>query len=354
MKNSTVALLGVAVVVLAGLALRESWSARQARTARDVAVQERDGLRDRVAQLEKEQQALQIENAGLHTAAATTRPTGERMPSMKPFTAAAPRGRVPPPFAAFDSPEMRQLMAIEQKGRLDARYAALFRALHLPPEKLADLKKLLVDKQNAMMDVLAAAHRQDLFDPANGADVPGLIKREQDLIDSGIRELLGETAYEEYQDYERTRAQRGVVDQLSSRLSYSGDPLTAQQAEALVDLLSAERSTRPAAADPTEQNVGVRVAVGASSGNTMVAFGPGGLSGDSAPITDASLAGAQSVLNEAQLAALRQLQAEQLAQQQMSELLRRSMPMPPGGPGTTATWVAAPTTDPTTAGVRPP
>jgi hypothetical protein len=350
MRNTTVVILALAAVLLAGLAFRETSAARHARTALATAVEERDGLRERLARLEEEQKSLTSQNASLRSAATSTgaRPPPDTMPVNKPFTTAVARGRMPRPMEALDSPEMRQLMAIEQKGRLDGRYAALFKALRLSPDQLDRFKQLLVDKQNTAMDVMAVAHRQDLLSPGSGADLATMVKKEQDVVDSSIRSLLGETAYEEYQDYERTRSQRGVVDQLASRLSYTDAPLSPQQAEALVDLLAAERSTQPQPVRPDPAAAGMRVAIAAGGGDTMVSFGPMG--GDGAPISDASLAGAQTVLSEAQLSALRQLQAEQQAQQQMSELLRRSMPMPmqTSAPAQGAAWVATPG-DPTAA-----
>jgi hypothetical protein len=348
MRNTTVVILALAVALLVVLAFRDAASARQARTALDTAVAERDALRERLAQAEQERQNLSMENASLRATAAQAPAAPAGAPQFKTFTRALPRGRIGGPMEAFDSPEMRQLMALEQKGRLDGRYATLFQALRLPPEKLEQLKQLLVDKQNAMMDVMAAAHRQNLFEGGNAADVPGLMRREQDAIDSNIRELLGDAAFEEYQDYERTRAQRGLVDQLANRLSYTDNPLTPQQSQAMVDLLAAERATQPASTATTNvPQAGVRVAFAAAAGSdTVVAVGPMA-GGEAAPVTDASLTAAQTVLSEQQIAALRQLQAEQQAQQQMSELIRRSMPMPVLAPDAGATaggdWVGTTT-----------
>jgi hypothetical protein len=244
----------------------------------------------------------------------------------------------------LESPEMRELLAVQQRAALDGRYAGLFKALRLSPDQLEQLKRLLVDKQNAMMDVMSAARRQG-FRPGSHSDIATLVRNEQETIDGAIRDMLGTTAYEEYQEYERTAAQRAVVDQLANRLSYSDAPLTPDQAEALVDLLYAARTQSSAGpADPAAAP-GVRFAVAASSGGADVvnfAF-PGG--GEGPSITDAALAGAETVLSEAQLAALRQLQAEQLTQQKISELLRQSLPMPPPGAGPNAavgTWVTPP------------
>jgi len=338
MKKAAPLLIVALLAALAYLALRESGAARAARTARDAAVQERDALRTRVTALEKRAESLAAENSALQARTDSSSASPPPPPGARVFTRAVPGGRMPGPMAMFDSPEARQLMAVEQKGRLDARYAGLFQALRLSPDKLDRLKQLLVDKQSTAMDVIAAAHQQNLLGSGIGTDVRNLVQQETGTIDQSIHELLGDTAFDEYLDYERTRVERSLVDRLASRLSYSESPLSAAQAESLVDLLSAQRSTQPPA-EPSGQP-GMRMAVSVGGGDTMVAFaGSGAL--DSIPINDSTINNAQSVLNGAQLAALLQLQAEQQAQVRMGELIRQNLPPPPPPEGG-ATWVAAP------------
>lgn len=333
MKNSAVVILALAAAVLAGLAFREMREVRSARQALAIALDERNALRAHLAEMESAQQALAADNANLRRAEATSAatPRADTAPRLKPFHAAVARGRLPGPMEAMDSPEARRLMAIEQRGRLDAQYAPLFQALHLPPNRLNEFKQLLVDKQNAAMDVLAVAQRQELLNPGSGVDLAAMMQHEQQLVDAGIRDVLGETAYEEYQDFERTQSERSVVEQLSKRLSYTDAPLSAEQREALVNLLSAERRAQPApSADPANGTGGMQVAVAiGTSGNTTVNFAGASLGASpAASISDTSLQTAQTVLSEAQLQALRELQAEQQAQQKLGTLIRRSMPAP--------------------------
>lgn len=338
MKKIVAVVLVASIATLAYLAMRESTAARTARAARDMAVEERDALRARVTALEMQTATLTSANSALQAQAEAARaapppPT----PEVRTFTRAIPRGRMAGPMAMFDSPEMRKLMAVEQKGRLDSRYAGLFQALRLSPDKLDQLKQLLVDKQSTAMDVISAAHQQNLIGPGTGGDVRELVQQETAALDDSIRDLLGDTAFEEYQDFERTRAERSIVDRLASRLSYSDSPLDPAQTEALIDLLSAQRATQPA--DPSAAEPGVRMAVAIGSNDAAFSFaGPG--ASDSLPITESTFTSLQSVLNEAQLGALRQLQAEQQAQQKMGELFRQNLPAPSSGGG--ATWTTAP------------
>lgn len=326
MKSFGAVMLTLVAFVLAVLAFREARGARQARAEFASAAQERDVLRKRLEELEKKQSTLRTEPEEIPAQSLASPDMPPRKMSRRVFNTALAPGKLPPGMEAFDSPEMRQLMAIEQKGRLDARYAALFRELRLSPEKLEAFKQLLVDRQNAPMDVMAAAMKQSALGPDASGNLSGLIQQEAQNVDAAIRGLLGETAYEEFQDFNRTQSERSVVDQLASRLSYSETPLTPEQADALVNLLSAERATQPPS--PTPDGVStMHFAVGNVSGGGDEVFSTF-RSDHGTSITDNSLASAQTVLTEAQMSALRALQMEQQAQQKMREVMQQSFPMP--------------------------
>lgn len=248
---------------------------------------------------------------------------------------------------ALESPEMRRLMAVEQKGRLDNRYAALFKSLKLPPERLDKLKQLLVDKQSAPMDVFAEARAQGMVGPESRAQIQELLQSTNQEIDDSIHTALGDAAYSQYQRYEQTQSQRGLVDQLSSRLSYTDAPLSASQAEQLVALLAANSSSTTG--DGATATFAFAVG-GPGGGPPMMMGGPGG----GATITNEAIAAAQTTLSSAQVEALRQLQAEQQAQQQMAQTMRQNFG-PPGGNGT-VNIISGPggTTTTTTTEARPP
>lgn len=331
MNKVVVGLVALAVVVLAYLAMSESVALRDAQADLAAVTRERDALRERVAALENTERELLARNAQLRastledpSAASPAEPAPAATVTRQFASAAAS------PVDPLDSPAMRSLMAITQKGRLDARYAGLFRMLQLSPERLDRLKQLLVDRQNAPMDVFAAASRQNLLGPNAGAELQQLVQAELAAIDESIHELLGPAGFAEYQAYERTQVERSLVDRLNDRLSYTDAPLTEQQAEALVDLLAAARSTGAASAgNSSPDNVGgARVGIAVGGANMVFSYGPGMLNGGGATITEDTINGARSVLNEQQLAALRELQTEQRAMEQMAELLRRSAPPP--------------------------
>ncbi len=207
----------------------------------------------------------------------------------------------------MQTPEFARALAAQQKSALDARYADLFRRLNLPPEMIDRLKDLLLERQSANADVMAAAREQGLGGPEDRAALRLLVEQAQAETDAAIRATLGEAGYAEYQFYNQSQPQRAVVSQLETKLSYGGAPLAQSQSDQLVRILAESASAR-----------------GAQGGGGF--GGRGGPSGGSGSIvTDEALAKAQSVLSPPQMEALKQLQAEQRAQQAMSEAVRSTI-----------------------------
>jgi len=225
-------------------------------------------------------------------------------------------------MAMMDNPEFQKLVAAQQKGALDSRYAALFRSLNLSPQQLEQFKNLLVEKRTAIADVMSAARSQGLNGRENRDELRALVQDAQAEVDANIRSTIGEAAFAQYQNFEQTQAQRNVVSQLEQRLSYSGTPLTPQQSEELVQVLAAnhaEQGNVPRAG-------GVRTPAG------RIGFGGSG----GATITDAAIAQATAVLAPTQVQALQSLQQEQQAQAQLAQMLREQMRNRGGRTGTGA------------------
>jgi len=224
------------------------------------------------------------------------------------------RGGNRPDFAALmANPEFAQAMNLQQRAGLDGRYADLFKKLQLAPAELEKFKTLLVERQTTRVDVMTSARAQGLDPRINRDEINKLTTSAQAEVDTSIKTAMGETVYKQYQNYETTLPQRTLVSQLDQRLSYTGSPLNATQAEFLVNALAVSTPST-SAADPTNNTP-------RNWGGTRTAL----------PIADAVIQQAQSVLTPGQLTALKQLQAEQTAQQKMHDLMRN----PPSGGNTT-------------------
>lgn len=224
--------------------------------------------------------------------------------------------------AMADLPEFQKLLALEQRGKIDAKYAALFRRLKLTPDEQAKLATLLADKQSAYADATIAARGQGLTGK-DAKDVANTIaKATQKEIDASIKDLLGQQRFGQYQNYERTQPQRDAVNQLAQSLSYTATPLSLRQQEQLVQVLATTAATSKTVTNPSTGATTVKTKPAepiAPLPGTLANLGIA--SAPSAPITPAAIAQAQSFLAPQQTAALLQMQQQQQAQQMLNQAL---------------------------------
>lgn len=226
--------------------------------------------------------------------------------------------------ALFNSPQFQALRALQDKAGLDQRYAALFRELAqngTSAQQIDQLKNLLVQRQEAMMDAMQAARQNGINPRTDSADFQQAVNDATSSVDSQIQSALGSAAYAQYQQYQQTLPEQATVSQLQQSLSYSGSPLSDAQAQQLVQLL--QQSQGPSA----------------SGGNVTFVYGggPGRFfgGGGGASITQQALAQAAGFLTPTQVQALQQMQQQQQAQQQMQQLIRSTFQAQrqAGGPG---------------------
>ncbi len=202
-------------------------------------------------------------------------------------------------------PEVAAAMKLEQEARIEQRYGALFKQLNLPAEKVAELKTMLAERENAMRDVMTTAAAQGLNPRNNRDELRQLANDMQAEVDNTIKNSLGENVLTALNTYNNTSAQRSTVNDLSQKLAYSSTPLNDTQSQMLTTIL-------------TE--------TGESQGQGGQG-GPGGQWGgrnNTVLITDATLARAQAVLMPSQVEALKKLQAEQQAQQLIQTKMREA------------------------------
>ena len=249
-------------------------------------------------------------------------------------------------------PEVQALMSVQQKAAIDARYASLFKSMNLSPEQTDKVKSLLADRQTTMQDVMMAAREQGIRDPA---EIRKLMADAQTDINNGLKAVLGDAGLSQLQTYEQTMPQRNVVNQLQQRLSYTDTPLSQAQADQLVQVLAANPAPQRTNADGTQAQTGrgnrggggggfpggdIGGAIGAvfggggpggpgGPGGGIAALvgggggGPGG--GQTATVTPAAVAQAQSVLAGPQVTALQQIQQQQQTQQQLAQIVRDTL-----------------------------
>jgi uncharacterized phage infection (PIP) family protein YhgE len=191
-------------------------------------------------------------------------------------------------ISRIDDPEVRRLMDIVQKGQIDRRFAALFKALKLSPEQLAQFQQLLVERQNAGTDVLIAASQQGITPLQDPQQFRQMVQQAQADLDDRIKSTLGADNYAQFQAYQQTQGQRGIAEQLQQDLSYTESPLSDTQR------------------DQVTQIIAQSAAAGRSGGGA---------------INDTTVSLAQGVLSPPQVQALQNLQQQQQASAQLQHLM---------------------------------
>ena len=247
-------------------------------------------------------------------------------------------------------PEIQAYVSAQQRSRLEASYLALFRNLGLTSGQSEKLTGLLLERQNLRGEVAEAARSQGIDPRENPEGIRRLLATAREEIETAIKGVIGPAGFAALQTYDATLPQRSVVNDLQQRLGNSGAPLAPAQAEQLVQILANNPVPKPAASSPRVAAAEVDAAnpvfrppdlgpvlaglVGGGSGPAIAAsiFAPvpGGTT-----ISDAALVQAQAVLSAPQVSALKELQRQQLAQQQVQQIVRESLSSanrPPAAP----------------------
>lgn len=254
----------------------------------------------------------------------------------------------------MSKPEVQAMVSLQQKAAIEARYAPLFKNLNLPVAQIEALKTLLADRSTTMQDVMSAAGEQGINPRENPEAFRKVVADAQSQINNGIKSVIGEQGFAQLSTYEQTLPQRNVVNELQQRLSYTSTPLTAAQAEQMVQILATnspqrQASTPTAASGNTQPQMGtpqggrggpppggfgrgpdlggmIAGALGGGPGMGMIAgaFDGGGGRGP-APVTSAAVSQAQTILAPPQVAALQQIQQQQQTQQQLKQLVNDTL-----------------------------
>jgi hypothetical protein len=211
-----------------------------------------------------------------------------------------------------NNPEFQRLLAIQMKGRISQTYGPLFKSLNLSPDQLAQFQSLLADKQQALMDVMAAARDQGINPRTDPDAFKTLVGQAVSQADANIQQALGDAAFQQYQQYQQTLPERNTVNSLQQQLSYSQTPLTDDEANQMISLLAQNQPQRAGNGTAGTGN-------GGDAGPNPMSLVNGG---GTARVTNDAITQASGVLSAPQVAALQQIQLQQQAQQQMQQLMR--------------------------------
>ena len=284
--------LGVFILIAAGIAVHEDLALRDANQALAGAGRENDDLAAKLAAAQRRTDTIDREAAELQTAieskrAAKAAEDKARASAAAPATA-APVNRAESMAAgrAFVSrhPEVRQAVLDYHHDLMTRLYGGFYRARGFSAEQIAQF-------EGAMMAAIG------VFKMVPGPDGQLMMISTPTFGDSEKRKeenqrlmaLLGEEGVQQLREYQPQVQGRQLAAQLAGDLYYTATPLTAAQADQFVSAVAA-----------------------------------GGRSGDGNFNWDAIVTGAQGVLTQPQLDALRAMAAKREFDAALAQAMRRS------------------------------
>ncbi len=170
-------------------------------------------------------------------------------PAPQPLASAASATKAPAnaakpvsPMAAMmqflNSPAMQQQTTMLAKLRLDVQFGPLFKSLGLTPTQLEQFKNLLVEKQMVAFDTMSVARDQGIDAVTDPRAFFRSVASAEKTVDTQIVGLLGPSGYAQFQQYQATVPAHNTSTILAQALSYTPTPLTDEQANQVVQVLT--------------------------------------------------------------------------------------------------------------------
>lgn len=330
MSSTKVGMTALGVVALAGIAssIFHHKAARQAESGLALVATERDQLRARLAAFDS---AGQIVGTAISptatpqpaTNSAASQATSSSTTSAQRQAAWAVGSAL---NLALEKPDGKAAFVRQEVLRAEDRFRRLFDELQLSPEQRAAMQQLFQRYAEAKLDYYETV-RAEGFGPMNPPQDPKVLLellRMEDRLDAtfarDLRHALGEEGASKFADFRRLVPVANVAEQLAGRLYTTKEPLTAVQATGLMAILQAHPYQPGTTTLPGSTFAGEALGLGSTNARSNLVHGDLMMPGLawSAPITDAALDRAQAVLTPRQIAALRELQAQQAASYKLS------------------------------------
>lgn len=248
-------------------------------------------------------------------------PKAQPPSSGSPASAAVAAGL---PNVDFNNAETRSLVIQARALKARQKYAALFRKLGLSPAQQDAFVQDLTEFDQQSID-LALSMQGSPLDKLGEMQMEAIAASMNGELAGKLRDLLGQAGFRQYRQYTSELQVRPVVDDLSAQLRGSPDELSDDQANQLLAILDSTRlGNLRAPASPSNSMAGQPLPPDSIWQSKMLS------SQQNADrprfITDEAVAKAENVLSASQVAALKQLQAAQLAQVKLTPALLASAP----------------------------
>lgn len=267
------------------------------------------------AVLYRENTSLEQRLAERDTLVAELQWRGSRSPKQHPDNSDPTLGMTSPSASVADSAaaagnlaakpentiEVNHLRAIQENGRVEQTYGALFKHWTLTSTQQTEVQQILVERQLMISDVASTMRSQGKIPSgAEGRRALGeLTSQIRDEYSRKLHTVIGKEKHSEFLIYERTLPERNTVTVLTHRLEMIGFPMKESQIEQLIGIMS-----KPEKAEGRLFLIQ----------DGMVFAG----------LNEEILGKSEKILNPEQIKTLVTLQHEQDARRRLSEIARRN------------------------------
>lgn len=164
----------------------------------------------------------------------------------------------------FDDPDMKKMLVQQQRAVMDMMYGPLFKELGLSNEEADRLKELLLAQQMKGVEQAGALFNNQASKEEK-AELARAMGDAAKQTEEEIKALLGDARYAQYTDYRETLGDRMQLNQYSQQLSGGDHALSTEQRDLLLAILKEERAALAA-------DFSSLAATGAQSGNLPDTF----------------------------------------------------------------------------------
>lgn len=140
----------------------------------------------------------------------------------------------------LENPEMKKMIAQQQRAMMDTMYGPLFKELGLSKEQTGQFKELLLAQQMKGVEQ-AGALFGDKSEGKDKAEMTKALTETTKQSEDEIKAFLGEDSYAKYKDYKETLGERMQLTQLNQQLAGGDHPLSGDQQNQLLSIMKEER-----------------------------------------------------------------------------------------------------------------
>ena len=135
-----------------------------------------------------------------------------------------------------NEPDTEAFYLATKRADLAATYGSFFRRHGLSPDVEARFQDAIIKLEETRMDLAGVRQTQGV--DANDGAVAALQKKADADYDAALRDLLGDSGYQRFQDYGRTAWIRGMVSAMAGVAVVERAPFSAQQVDAVVQVIA--------------------------------------------------------------------------------------------------------------------